>query len=555
MIDKVLFPRYVTGKATHPVIDADQVGLEAVNQIVKGLEWRNAPTGRYVDIDSEGADAMIRMTVWVGVDGDMALVEMADHRIGQRAGRFGVGNALRGDGFLRNQHGDTGTAWFVVLAGDIQDIGADDFGDLLQNPGQPLGVVSFIKIGDVALLLFRGRGIANIIAVKAEGLGEVVKPLQLQSGHGYRERLGEFCAAAGILVIFRSALLMLTVKLTEYYRSLIDWSDPDDPLARMTLFAEEEIGQTSPEDPEPTVDPPQGNPVSRVLIHRYPDRALLLTTSRCAAHCRYCFRKDRIERHEADLDDAELAEAVAYVAAHSSIREIILSGGDPLALPNARLLEIINAFRRIPHLGSVRVHTRFPVYQPARCNTLAEVAKQVDVFVVQVNHAREVTAQFVQAMAWLRPHALLYNQGVLLHGVNDNVATLSELSWALARAGVTPYCLHYPDQVPGTAHFRLPLAQAITLVGALRGRLPGYLLPRLILEIPDGSGKIALEPSACQQLDEQTFLLRSPLTGQVFEYREAADFEPPRCFAPHFLDQGGEKEVAEISLPEFQRCE
>jgi lysine 2,3-aminomutase len=318
---------------------------------------------------------------------------------------------------------------------------------------------------------------------------------------------------------------MLTVKLTEYYRSLIDWNDPEDPLARMTLFAEEETRPMLPERPDP-IDAQPGNHISRVLIHRYPDRALLLTTSRCAAHCRYCFRKDRIERHEADLDDAELAEAVAYVAAHSSIRELILSGGDPLALPNARLLEIIGAFRRIPHLGSVRVHTRFPVYQPARCDTLAEVAKQVDVFVVQVNHAREVTAQFAQAMAWLRPHALLYNQGVLLRGVNDSAEALSELSWALARAGVTPYCLHYPDQIPGTAHFRLPLAQAIALVGALRGRLPGYLLPRLILEIPDGSGKIALEPSACQPVDEQTFLLRSPLTGEVFEYREAADSKP-----------------------------
>ena len=318
---------------------------------------------------------------------------------------------------------------------------------------------------------------------------------------------------------------MLTVKLTEYYRALIDWNDPQDPLARMTLFAEEESRLMLPERPDP-IDPPQGNGISRVLVHRYPDRALLLVTSRCAAHCRYCFRKDRIERHEADLDDAELAEAVAYVAAHSSIREIILSGGDPLALPNARLLEIISAFRRIPHLGSVRVHTRFPVYQPARCDTLEEVAKQVDVFVVQVNHAREVTARFVQAMARLRPHALLYNQRVLLRGVNDSTEALSELSWALARAGVTPYYLHYPDQVPGTAHFRLPLAQAMTLIGALRGRLPGYLLPRLMLEIPDGSGKIVLEPPACQPVGEQTFLLRSPLTGQGFEYCESSGFEP-----------------------------
>lgn len=313
---------------------------------------------------------------------------------------------------------------------------------------------------------------------------------------------------------------MLAVKLTDYYRSLIDWDDPADPLARMVLFAEEENRRQPTERDDPIGDGPHDAGASGTLVHRYPDRALLLVTSRCAAHCRYCFRKLRIERGAADIGDPALAEAVAYVAAHPEIREIILSGGDPLSLPNARLLEIVGRFRDIPHLRGVRVHTRFPVYQPARCDTLDEVAEQVDVFVVQVNHAREVTGCFVRAMARLRPHALLYNQSVLLRGVNDSVEALSALSRALVGAGVTPYYLHYPDLAPGTAHFRPPLERAMALVGALRGRLPGYMLPRLILDIPGGHGKIALEPPACERVSEGVFLLHSPLTGATFEYRE-----------------------------------
>lgn len=313
---------------------------------------------------------------------------------------------------------------------------------------------------------------------------------------------------------------MLAVKLTDYYKSLIDWDDPQDPLARMVFFSEEENHCLPEESRDPIGDYHHGHGANRTLIHRYPDRALLLTTSRCAAHCRYCFRKFRIEQGEADLDDLELVEAVAYVAGHPEIREIILSGGDPLSLSNARLLDMISRFRRIPHLRGVRVHTRFPVYQPARCDTLDEVAEQVDVFVVQVNHAREVTERFARAMARLRPHTLLYNQSVLLRGVNDSVEALSALSWALARVGVTPYYLHYPDLTPGTAHFRPPLERAMALVGALRGRLPGYLLPRLILDIPGGHGKIALETSACERVNDHTFLLHSPLTDITIEYHE-----------------------------------
>lgn len=312
---------------------------------------------------------------------------------------------------------------------------------------------------------------------------------------------------------------MLPVKLTEYYRSLIDWDDPTDPLARMVCFSGEENRWLPEERSDPIGDGLHG--ASRSLVHRYPDRVLLLVTSRCAAHCRYCFRKLRIERSEADISDPELTEATTYIAARPDIREIILSGGDPLSLPNARLLDLISRFRVIPHLRSVRVHTRFPVYQPARCDTLDEVAAQVDVFLVQVNHAREVTNTFIRAMARLRSHALLYSQSVLLRGVNDSVEALIELSWALARAGVTPCYLHYPDLAPGTAHFRLPLERAIALVGALRGRLPGYLLPRLILDLPGGHGKIVLDPPAWQRMDERTLLFRSPLTGIPVEYRES----------------------------------
>ncbi|HPC31867.1 MAG TPA: KamA family radical SAM protein [Syntrophales bacterium] len=312
---------------------------------------------------------------------------------------------------------------------------------------------------------------------------------------------------------------MFVEKITPYYRKLLEWERPDGPLARMVRFSEGERRIRPEEAADPIGDRRWQRGAHGRLIHRYRDRALLLLTDRCAAHCRFCLRRDRLCHPSADITAEELDEVCAYIAAHSEIQEVILSGGDPLSLADASLLEIIGALRRAG-ARSIRLHTRFPVYDPRRCGTLGPVASRLDVIVIHVNHHREITPEFLLAVEALRPARLLLNQSVLLKGVNDSFRELLTLSKALGAAGILPYYLHYPDLAPGISHFRIPVARAVRLVQSLQGHLPGYLLPRLILDIPGGKGKVTLAGGTLHRLNGGGYRFRAPLTGEAVTYRE-----------------------------------
>ena len=272
--------------------------------------------------------------------------------------------------------------------------------------------------------------------------------------------------------------------------------DPADPLLRQVLpvLDEERIVPGFALDAVGDGQARRGGGV----IHKYNGRALLIATGSCAIHCRYCFR-----RHFPYAADTAAAagwrEAVALVAGDDSIHEVILSGGDPLALADHKLAELTDALRAIPHIRRLRIHTRLPIVLPERVDAgllawLYALPWPVAI-VVHANHAREFDASVDAAMAALRATgATLLNQAVLLRGVNDSVEALAELCERSHAAGVLPYYLHQLDRVAGAAHFEVADDRALALHAALSARLPGYLVPRLVREIAGEPGKTPLLP-------------------------------------------------------------
>ena len=233
------------------------------------------------------------------------------------------------------------------------------------------------------------------------------------------------------------------------------------------------------------------------LLQKYKGRALLVVTGACPVHCRYCFRR-HFPYEDSRLGGAGLEAAVSAIRRDPSITEVILSGGDPLSLSNARLVKLTAQLTGIPHVQRLRVHTRFPVVQPDRVDEgfvewLHEMAVPV-VVVLHSNHPREIDGGTRQALLRMRnDHTLLLNQSVLLRDINDDVDSLVELSERLFQAGVLPYYLHQLDPVDGAAHFQVGDARARAIVRAVSARLPGYLVPRLVREVPGMPAKTPLE--------------------------------------------------------------
>lgn len=270
----------------------------------------------------------------------------------------------------------------------------------------------------------------------------------------------------------------------------------DDPLGLQAFPRPAEL-VSDPEDQPDPVGEGRRSPVPWV-IRKHADRVLLLTTRRCHLYCRYCFRRDNDGPEDPSPD--ELARALAYVRA-SGARELILSGGDPLALSDQRLFHVIDAVRDV--IPVVRVHTRAPITAPQRVTgALVEgLRARAPVWVlVHANHPRELSAEVRAALGRLVDAGLpVLNQSVLLAGVNDDVDTLAALCQDLVACRVHPYYLHHTDAAPGNAEFRVPVERGLRLYAGLRARLSGIALPRYVIDPPDGSGKIPVEEWARRQ--------------------------------------------------------
>lgn len=281
-------------------------------------------------------------------------------------------------------------------------------------------------------------------------------------------------------------------------------ADPADPLLLQALPQGQELLETAGFTADPVGDM-DSMPLPG-LLHKYRGRALLIATGACAIHCRYCFRR-HFPYQDAQISGDAWDKAYGYIARDPSLTEVILSGGDPLTLSDDRLGRMLQALASIAHVRRLRIHTRLPVVIPARvtpglCDMLGRTAKPV-VVVLHVNHANEIDAAVREAAQRLRQAgATLLNQAVLLRSVNDTLEAQIHLSEALFEAGILPYYLHLLDPVAGAAHFQGTDSGAGALLSELRKHLPGYLVPRLVRELPGAPGKIPIEISQTSDITD-----------------------------------------------------
>jgi len=271
-------------------------------------------------------------------------------------------------------------------------------------------------------------------------------------------------------------------------------ADAGDPLLRQVLPLEDELVQSEGFGPDPVGDSAAIRGPG--LLSKYRSRVLMVATGACAVHCRYCFRR-HFPYSEGPRSMDEWAGALAEIAADGTLREVILSGGDPLMLADAHLEELVARLAKIAHLRRVRVHTRLPVMIPERVTerllALLRGTRLAPIVVIHANHARELTGSVVDALARLSDAGIpLLNQSVLLRGVNDDADVLAELCERLVDLRVMPYYLHQLDRVAGAAHFEVPPSQGRRLVAELRRRTSGYAVPRYVREIAGAPHKVLL---------------------------------------------------------------
>ena len=269
---------------------------------------------------------------------------------------------------------------------------------------------------------------------------------------------------------------------------------PEDPVGLQFIPHASELITAPHENADPIADEAL-SPLSGI-VHRYPDRALLKPLLACPVYCRFCFRREQVGPDGGLLSDAELAAAYAYLASRPEIREVIITGGDPLILSPRRLGEILRNLSAIAHVETLRIHTRVPVADPALITDALAAALDIEkpLFIAaHINHAAELTAAAVSALRKLQRLGIpILGQSVLLAGVNDSEEALGDLFRAMLRARIKPYYLHQLDAAPGTARFHVPPARGRQILANLRGHISGTALPTYIYDRPGGLGKIPL---------------------------------------------------------------
>ena len=314
-------------------------------------------------------------------------------------------------------------------------------------------------------------------------------------------RSGRALNAAGLIAAGRvresdSVARRYAVAVTPQIANLIVPGAADDPIARQYLPDGREL-RRAPEERDDPIGDDAHSPLPG-LVHRYPDRVLLMPTTACPVYCRFCFRRERVGHGATTMTAAEIDEALAYISARPGIREAILTGGDPMILSPRRLGDILRRLAAIETVEVLRIHSRVPVADPARIDDamIAALRQRAPVYVlVHCNHPREIDPKAARALAALADAGVpLLAQTVLLKGVNDDADTLEALFRALVRHRVRPYYLHHPDLAPGTAHFRLPIEEGQALVRALRGRISGLCQPTYVIDLPGGYGKVPVGP-------------------------------------------------------------
>lgn len=308
-----------------------------------------------------------------------------------------------------------------------------------------------------------------------------------------------------------ASLRSFRLGITPYYAALLDPNDPDCPIRAQAVPRTAELRAWSHQLVDPLAED-RDMPVPG-LTHRYPDRVLLYTNHACAVYCRHCTRRRKVSDPSSSPDAEDFVQALAYLREHTEVRDVVLSGGDPLSLSDERLERLIRALRDIPHIEIVRIGTRHPVTLPFRItDALCTMLRRYPPVYVHVhfNHPRECTAEAAEACARLADAGcVLGNQMVLLRGVNDRPETVLALNRALLRMRVRPYYIYACDLAEGVEHFRTPLAVGLDILDALRGFTSGMAVPHLVVDLPGGGGKVTVQRSPIVRREGASFVLEN----------------------------------------------
>jgi lysine 2,3-aminomutase len=331
-----------------------------------------------------------------------------------------------------------------------------------------------------------------------------------------------------------SAPHLFRVDITPYFISLIDPDDPEDPVRKQVVPNDCEMVSFTAEMAD-SLSEDAHSPVPG-LVHRYPDRVLMLVTTQCASYCRYCTRSRIVGDPAATFSRLEFELQLEYLRHTPQVRDVLLSGGDPLVLAPKILEEILTRLREIPHIEIVRIGSRVPVFLPMRVtDELCDMLQRFHPLWlnIHVNHSNEISSELAQATDKLtRAGIPLGNQSVLLAGVNDNVHVMRQLVQDLVRIRVRPYYIYQCDLVHGAGHFRTPVAKGIEIMEGLRGHTSGFAVPTYMIDAPGGGGKIPVMPNYLISMSDHKIILRN-FEGFITTYEEPTDYLPEKSAKFH----------------------
>ena len=311
----------------------------------------------------------------------------------------------------------------------------------------------------------------------------------------------------------------LALAITPYFFNLIDRNDPNDPIRRQVVPRGGEI-HTSPEE---MLDPvgEEGTMPVEGIVHRYPDRVLFLVTDRCAAYCRYCTRSRLVSNAQDYHFHSELEAGLEYIRNTPQIRDVLLSGGDPLLLSDKKLDYLLGELRKIPHVEFIRIGSRIPVFLPQRVTPeLCEIFKKHGPIwmSIHVNHPSECTHDLRAACERLSLAGVpIGNQSVLLRGVNDDDDTMKSLIHRLLMMRVRPYYLYQCDLITGSAHLRADPRKGIEIIKNLRGHTTGYSIPQFVIDAPGGGGKVPINPEYVKEITDSEIIMQN-FSGEEYRY-------------------------------------
>lgn len=316
----------------------------------------------------------------------------------------------------------------------------------------------------------------------------------------------------------------LSLAITPYFFNLMNREDPNCPI-RLQMIPREGESKISAGEMLDSLSEDEYSPVPGI-VHRYPDRVLFLVTDRCAAYCRYCTRSRLVSNAQDYNFHPEYEQGLRYIESHPEVRDVLLSGGDPLLLSDRKLEHILARLREIPHVEFIRIGSRIPVFLPQRITPgLCEIFKRYGPIwmSIHVNHPREATAELKAACDRLAFAGVpMGNQSVLLAGVNDDADTMKALVHRLLRMRVRPYYLYQMDLITGGSHFKVDVRRGLEIIKSLRGHTTGYAIPQYVVDAPGGGGKVPLNPDYVERITDEEIVFRN-YEGNEYHYPLSAE--------------------------------